>query len=73
MTRQAEHQAKRRAEGHRKRQFVLTPATVAALAQIRERGAKSDAAAVNAAVAFTASNPGLFKLWSNAHEEATRG
>lgn len=54
MTRQAEHNAKRQAEGYRKRQFLLTPETLAALRDLRTRGAVSDAAAVNAAVVFYA-------------------
>ena len=54
MTRQAEHNAKRYAEGYRKRQFLLTPETLVALCELRARGAVSDAAAVNAAVAALA-------------------
>ena len=41
MTRQSEHQAKRAREGYRKVQFLATPETLAALAQLRARGAKS--------------------------------
>ena len=58
MTRQSEHQAKRRAEGHRKVQFIATPATVAALVSLCRRTGLSATGAVNAAIV--------------AHEEATR-
>ena len=58
MSRQAAHALRERERGCVFRSIKLEPATVAALAQLRARGAKSDAQAVNAAIV--------------AHEQRTR-